>query len=177
MKIPKAVYWGGGAIAAGVAVYALKTQLDERRGRPKPSPYPVAREPIGRALEVVHEFHGPIPTGVTVSRGGRVFVCHPRWEDPVDFTVGELLGEIGAQLFRRGCSGLQRSLVAQPVLPDDQRHQQRGKQRRGGVERHFERDRIIGDDEENLVHRRSLSDSVSLLFPRPLLTPGPEFPY
>jgi sugar lactone lactonase YvrE len=91
MKIPKAVFWGGGAIAAGVAAYAIKTQLDERRARPKPSPYPLAREPIGRSLEVVHEFHeGPIPTGVTVSRDGRIFVCHPRWEDPVDFTVAEL---------------------------------------------------------------------------------------
>jgi sugar lactone lactonase YvrE len=91
MKIPKAVYWGGGAIAAGVAAYALKRHLDDLRGRPKPSPYPLAREPLGRHLELVHEFHdGPIPTGVAVSRGGRVFVCHPRWEDPVDFTVGEL---------------------------------------------------------------------------------------
>ena len=90
MRVPKAVYWGGGAIAAGLAAYALKTQLDERRARPKPSPYPLAREPIGRRLEVVHEFRGPIPTGVTVSRGGRIFVSHPRWEDPVDFTVAEL---------------------------------------------------------------------------------------
>ena len=90
MKIPKAIYWSGGAVAAGLAAYSLKTQLDDRRARPKPSPYPLAREPIGRRLEVVHEFHGPIPTGVTVSRGGRIFVCHPRWEDPVDFTVGEL---------------------------------------------------------------------------------------
>ncbi|HET7753716.1 MAG TPA: L-dopachrome tautomerase-related protein [Anaeromyxobacteraceae bacterium] len=92
MKLGKAAAWlGSGAIAAGVAAYAVKTQLEERRGRPKASPYPLAREPIGRRLEVVHEFHGaPIPTGVTVSRTGRVFICHPRWEDPVAFTVGEL---------------------------------------------------------------------------------------
>lgn len=41
-------------------------------------------------LEVVHEFDGPMPTGVTVSREGRVFVCYPKWGDDVVFTVGEL---------------------------------------------------------------------------------------
>ena len=40
--------------------------------------------------EVVHEFRGPMPTGVTVSRSGRIFVNFPRWGDPVDFTVGEI---------------------------------------------------------------------------------------
>jgi sugar lactone lactonase YvrE len=81
----------GGAIAAGIA-YALKRGIDARRGRPKVPPHRPAREPIGRRLEVVHAFpvDAPIPTGVTVSRTGRVFVCHPRWEDPVPFTVGEL---------------------------------------------------------------------------------------
>lgn len=41
-------------------------------------------------LETVHEFHGAMPTGVTVSREGRVFVCYPKWGDDVRFTVGEL---------------------------------------------------------------------------------------
>uniref|UniRef100_Q022W0 Major royal jelly protein n=1 Tax=Solibacter usitatus (strain Ellin6076) TaxID=234267 RepID=Q022W0_SOLUE len=41
-------------------------------------------------LEVVHQFQGPMPTGVTVSRAGRIFVNFPRWGDPVDFTVGEI---------------------------------------------------------------------------------------
>src|SRR3954467_12741964 len=40
--------------------------------------------------EVVHEFQGPMPTGVTVSSSGRIFVNFPRWGDPVDFTVGEI---------------------------------------------------------------------------------------
>jgi len=31
-----------------------------------------------------------MPTGVTVSKDGRVFVCFPRWGDPVEFTVGEI---------------------------------------------------------------------------------------
>ncbi len=48
-------------------------------------------EPVGK-LEVVATFDGPMPTGVTVSRSGRVFVNFPRWGDPVEFTVAELKG-------------------------------------------------------------------------------------
>ena len=44
------------------------------------------------ALEVVATFPGPMPTGVTVSRGGRIFVNFPRWGDDVPFTVAELHG-------------------------------------------------------------------------------------
>jgi sugar lactone lactonase YvrE len=40
---------------------------------------------------VVAEFHGAMPTGVTVSHDGRIFVCFPRWGDPVDFTVAEVV--------------------------------------------------------------------------------------
>jgi sugar lactone lactonase YvrE len=42
-------------------------------------------------LEVVAEFSEAMPTGVTVSHDGRIFVCFPRWGDPVDFTVAELV--------------------------------------------------------------------------------------
>jgi hypothetical protein len=45
-----------------------------------------AVEPIGTA-EVVAEFFGPMPTGVTVSQDGRIFVNFPRWEDAVEATV------------------------------------------------------------------------------------------
>ncbi|TFV47491.1 gluconolaconase [Blastococcus sp. TF02A-35] len=31
-----------------------------------------------------------MPTGVTVSHGGRIFVCYPKWGDEVGFTVGEI---------------------------------------------------------------------------------------
>jgi sugar lactone lactonase YvrE len=51
---------------------------------------PVQRR-IG-ALEQVAAFHGAMPTGVTVSRAGRVFVNFPRWGDDVPFTVGEVKG-------------------------------------------------------------------------------------
>ena len=42
-------------------------------------------------LEVVHEFtDGPMPTGVTVSASGRIFVNFPKWGDDVPATVAEL---------------------------------------------------------------------------------------
>jgi sugar lactone lactonase YvrE len=42
------------------------------------------------ALEVVAAFHGAMPTGVTVSHDGRIFVNYPKWGDDVRFTVAEL---------------------------------------------------------------------------------------
>lgn len=52
---------------------------------------PRETEPVRAGpLEVVHEFNGPMPTGVAVSHDGRIFVNYPRWEDPVQFTVAEI---------------------------------------------------------------------------------------
>jgi sugar lactone lactonase YvrE len=44
----------------------------------------------GAELETVATFDGPMPTGVTVSHTGRIFVCFPRWGDHVPATVTEL---------------------------------------------------------------------------------------
>jgi sugar lactone lactonase YvrE len=49
---------------------------------------PAAR-PAGQ-IEVVALFDTAMPTGVTVSHAGRVFVNFPRWGDPVDITVAEV---------------------------------------------------------------------------------------
>jgi sugar lactone lactonase YvrE len=47
-------------------------------------------EVIGR-LELVHRFdQGPMPTGVSVSGSGRIFVNFPKWGDEVPATVVEL---------------------------------------------------------------------------------------
>jgi sugar lactone lactonase YvrE len=46
-------------------------------------------EPVGE-LEVVHTFTGPMPTGVSVSHTGRIFVNFPHWGDEVPATVVEL---------------------------------------------------------------------------------------
>jgi len=62
----------------------VKMADDERERRALP-----AARPAGQ-LEVVALFNGAMPTGVTVSHTGRIFVNFPRWGDPVDFTVGEL---------------------------------------------------------------------------------------
>lgn len=52
--------------------------------------YPESREkPVGK-MEIVARFTGPMPTGVTVSHGGRIFVNFPRWGDTVPFTVAEV---------------------------------------------------------------------------------------
>lgn len=50
--------------------------------------FPSART-IGN-IEAVATFHDAMPTGVTVSEGGRIFVNFPRWGDDVPFTVAEL---------------------------------------------------------------------------------------
>jgi sugar lactone lactonase YvrE len=48
-----------------------------------------ASQPIG-VLEPVAHFHGAMPTGVTVSGKGRIFVNFPKWGDDVPFTVAEV---------------------------------------------------------------------------------------
>ncbi|MGY2079545.1 L-dopachrome tautomerase-related protein [Modestobacter sp. SYSU DS0657] len=49
-----------------------------------------ADRPLGE-LEVVHAFtDGPMPTGVSVSHAGRVFVNFPKWGDEVPATVAEI---------------------------------------------------------------------------------------
>jgi sugar lactone lactonase YvrE len=62
----------------------VKMAEDERERRALPSVRPAGQ------LEVVAVFNGAMPTGVTVSHTGRIFVNFPRWGDPVDFTVAEL---------------------------------------------------------------------------------------
>jgi sugar lactone lactonase YvrE len=46
-------------------------------------------EPLG-VLEPVAYFNGAMPTGVTVSHKGRIFVNFPKWGDDVSFTVAEI---------------------------------------------------------------------------------------
>ncbi|MQA87776.1 MAG: gluconolaconase [Streptosporangiales bacterium] len=49
------------------------------------------RERTAGRLEVMATLDGPIVTGLTVSREGRIFVNFPRWGDEVPFTVAELV--------------------------------------------------------------------------------------
>lgn len=43
-------------------------------------------------LEQVFAFYGPMPTGVTVTERGRIFVCFPQWGDRPACPVAELCG-------------------------------------------------------------------------------------
>jgi len=70
------------------ALLALAPLGHGRTGE-KPLP-PLAHDRSAGKLELVATFSGPMPTGVTVSHKGRIFVNFPRWGDPVAFTVGEL---------------------------------------------------------------------------------------
>jgi sugar lactone lactonase YvrE len=54
-----------------------------------PSQQLPADEPVGKLEPVVH-FDGAMPTGVTVSHQGRIFVNFPKWGDRVEFTVAEI---------------------------------------------------------------------------------------
>jgi sugar lactone lactonase YvrE len=47
-------------------------------------------EPFGE-LEAVAYFNDAMPTGVTVSQTGRIFVNYPKWGDDVKFTVAEIV--------------------------------------------------------------------------------------
>ncbi|WGG46492.1 L-dopachrome tautomerase-related protein [Rossellomorea sp. DA94] len=42
-------------------------------------------------FELVHTFNGAMPTGVSVSETGRIFICFPKWGDDVRFTVAEIV--------------------------------------------------------------------------------------
>jgi sugar lactone lactonase YvrE len=51
---------------------------------------PLPQERSLGQLEQVFAFQDAMPTGVTVSETGRIFVNYPRWGDEVPFTVAEL---------------------------------------------------------------------------------------
>ena len=61
--------------------------------KPQPQAAHISQLPSERTIgtiEPVTEFYDAMPTGVTVSRDGRIFVNYPRWGDIVPFTVGEV---------------------------------------------------------------------------------------
>jgi sugar lactone lactonase YvrE len=61
-----------------------------RQSMPVPAGGQLASDrPIGQ-IEPVFEFYEAMPTGVTVSHDGRIFVNFPRWGDSVPYTVGEI---------------------------------------------------------------------------------------
>ena len=67
-------------LALWVSVGAVVAQEQKR----------LPNERLHGPLEVVAAFHDNMPTGVTVSDQGRIFVNFPRWGDDVPFTVAEV---------------------------------------------------------------------------------------
>ncbi len=55
---------------------------------------PPSEQQVG-LLEPVAYFHDAMPTGVTVSHEGRIFVNFPKWGDNVTFTVAEIIAGEG----------------------------------------------------------------------------------
>lgn len=73
-----------------IATAALLVQLAFPMSVQAAAPVIPAVRTVG-TIEPVHQFKsGPMPTGVTVSAKGRIFVNFPRWGDDVPFTVGEI---------------------------------------------------------------------------------------
>ena len=70
------------AILLSVLVTALPIAAQEREKLPN--------ERLKSPLQIVAKFYDNMPTGVTVSDEGRIFVNFPRWGDEVPFTVAEL---------------------------------------------------------------------------------------
>ena len=67
---------------------SINQQKDTSRNY-SPLPDLPADQSLG-ALEPVMYFNGAMPTGVTVSQEGRIFVNFPKWGDNVQFTVAEI---------------------------------------------------------------------------------------
>jgi hypothetical protein len=62
---------------------------------------PQPQDEIIGTLETVHTFDGgPMPTGVSVSAGGRVFVNFPKWGIVVDSSEGLWVLDTGSPMFQ-----------------------------------------------------------------------------
>ena len=78
------------------------------------------------SIESVASFNGAMPTGVTVSQGGRIFVNFPRWGDKVDYTVAEVrngktVAYPNAEINRPNTSNSSESFISvQSVVVDPQ---------------------------------------------------------
>jgi sugar lactone lactonase YvrE len=88
--------------------------------------YALPQEKTVGSIESVASFNGAMPTGVTVSQSGRIFVNFPKWGDKVDYTVaevknGQTVPYPNAQINRLNSSKPSESLVSvQSVVVDPQ---------------------------------------------------------
>ncbi|WP_349973090.1 L-dopachrome tautomerase-related protein [Pseudomonas caspiana] len=82
----KKSFFAVSALALGVALTAQTALAAEAADFSANAPADTAIS----QLQQVFEFHDAMPTGVTVSETGRIFVNFPRWGDDVPFTVAEV---------------------------------------------------------------------------------------
>ncbi|MGE1154460.1 L-dopachrome tautomerase-related protein [Pseudomonas kitaguniensis] len=80
MPFKKSISWS--SVALIVAVNIQLAQAAAITDLPNDQPH--------GEIEQVFEFRDAMPTGVSISENGRIFVNFPRWGDEVPFTVGEL---------------------------------------------------------------------------------------
>lgn len=78
------------ALAAGLVFSTLAIPAAAQTPAPETPPAAPASDRTIGVIDTVATFPGPMPTGVTVTEHGRIFVNFPRWGDVVPFTVGEL---------------------------------------------------------------------------------------
>lgn len=85
----------GAGLGTAAFISAARSKSRQRRAllaqQPITAPAELPADKSAGALELVHEFHGSMPTGVSVSQDNRIFVNYPRWGDPVPFTVAEIV--------------------------------------------------------------------------------------
>ena len=77
-------------LSLGVAAVFLASCAPALRGAPE-TQHTLAQTQTTGELELVATFADDMPTGVTVSQEGRIFVNFPRWGDPVAATVAEIV--------------------------------------------------------------------------------------
>jgi sugar lactone lactonase YvrE len=89
-----------GIITLGLALAGCQASTDAPRAAVPVVPENIEDAQLARSvrgpersvarIDPVALFDGPMPTGLAVSREGRLFVNFPRWGDPVEFTVAEV---------------------------------------------------------------------------------------
>ncbi|EKN46017.1 hypothetical protein AAI_13315 [Pseudomonas viridiflava UASWS0038] len=80
MSFKQPMSWASAALMVALGSQAVQAATSAKLPEDKP---------VGK-IEQVFAFHDAMPTGVSVTETGRIFVNFPRWGDKVPFTVGEL---------------------------------------------------------------------------------------
>jgi sugar lactone lactonase YvrE len=78
------------SISLSTGFVSAQEIADAKAGKPLSHVQDAANAPENSALQMVAEIAGAMPTGITVSHDGRLFLSFPRWGEPVDSTVVEL---------------------------------------------------------------------------------------